>query len=100
MAMGTITAKYGTQATSDDGWPTTLKFSRQLGELHRGAGYARAVQGPYSRFSRVSWARAITSLSLLLLVCVAAQGGYLLLKSSSSDASAGIAAAGAGDDHP
>lgn len=37
-----------TSADTDDpsGWPTTLRFSRRMGEATRGAEYAMAIEGP------------------------------------------------------
>jgi hypothetical protein len=40
-----------TQAHADDaaGWPTTLRFSRRMGEAMRGPEYAMAIEGPPAR---------------------------------------------------
>lgn len=37
--------------TSPPDWPTTLRFSRRLGEAVRGADYAMAIEGPRPRCS-------------------------------------------------
>jgi hypothetical protein len=64
---------------TDDKWPTTLRFSRQMGELHRGAGYAEAIEGPYRRFRAFGWTRASAGLLWILLVGIAGQAGLLVL---------------------
>jgi hypothetical protein len=67
---------------ADDECPTTLRFSRQLGELYRGADYGNAVEGPYSRFRLFAWNRQSSWLLaawLVLLTLAAGQGGYLWL---------------------
>ena len=88
---------------ADDEWPTTLRFSRQLGELYRGADYGNAIEGPYSRFRLFAWNRASSWLLLAWVVSLTSafgQVGYLLLEetlsaSGSADAVAlsGVAAA-------
>ncbi|MFP8836178.1 hypothetical protein ACLIJR_18090 [Hydrogenophaga sp. XSHU_21] len=40
-----------TLETDSPDWPTTLRFSRRLGEAVRGADYAVAIEGPRPRFS-------------------------------------------------
>lgn len=37
------------QTRDSVGWPTTMRFSRRLGESLRGAEYAMAIEGPALR---------------------------------------------------
>jgi hypothetical protein len=62
----------------EDEWPTTMRFSRRLGEFHRGAAYARPIDGPYSRFKSFGWTMASAGLIVMLLGSIAAQAAYLL----------------------
>lgn len=55
-------------------WPTTLRFSRRMGEAVRDANYATALEGPrphrswlrnlFSRYSRMHWRPTTSSAKL------------------------------------
>jgi hypothetical protein len=45
-------AAWSQAAISHDAWPTTLRFSRHLGEAVRDAEYAAAIEGPDGRPAR------------------------------------------------
>jgi len=65
---------------SEDHWPTTMRFSRRLGELYRGADYGRAIEGPYSRFRLFAWSKVSSWLLvawMILLIAAAGQASYL-----------------------
>lgn len=55
-----------TKAQDDDngGWPTTLRFSRRLGEATRGAEYAMAIEGPPIRRPSAWLAWALRTLGI------------------------------------
>lgn len=53
-------------ASSGKGWPTTLRFSRRLGETVRGAEYASAIEGPLAEPRRRPLAVLLAAIALTL----------------------------------
>jgi hypothetical protein len=62
----------GSAADLEFGWPTTMRFSRQLGQAVRGAAYAESIEGPAERRANPFWfvviALAISLLAVPALV--------------------------------
>lgn len=56
------------ERASPDGWPSTLKFSRRMGEHRPDADYARAFHPP----QRTSWAGLPATLAVLAVSLFAA----------------------------
>ena len=65
----------------EDEWPTTMRFSRRLGELYRGADYGNAIDGPYSRSRFLRWNKVgswlLVAWMMVMLASAAGQAGYL-----------------------